>query len=98
MMSLLGGSSVVIPLRSEARLHILPGFEDEHSKDHAITNPKFSSLAFKIHNLFPGPTSRVCRSEERHQPHLAEHTYLCRYEPEDLQRIQALPFVRAANV
>lgn len=32
------------------------------------------------------------------QEYVAEHTYLCRYEPENIQRIQALDFVRAANV
>ena len=32
------------------------------------------------------------------QEYVAEHTYLCRYTPEDLERLQALPFVRTANM
>ena len=32
------------------------------------------------------------------QEYVAEYTYLCRYTPEDLERIQALPFVRIANM
>ncbi|KAF7563161.1 hypothetical protein G7046_g954 [Stylonectria norvegica] len=30
--------------------------------------------------------------------YVAEYTYLCRYNREDLERIRALPFVRAANI
>ena len=32
------------------------------------------------------------------QEYVAECTYLCRYEPDDLQTLQSLPFVRTANV
>lgn len=32
------------------------------------------------------------------QEYVAEYTYLCRYTPEDLERIRALPFVRTANM
>jgi serine protease AprX len=32
------------------------------------------------------------------QEYVAEYTYLCRYEPDDLQTLRSLPFVRTANV
>ena len=32
------------------------------------------------------------------QEYVAEYTYLCRYLPEDLEQIQALSFVRTANM
>lgn len=32
------------------------------------------------------------------QEYVAEYTYLCRYEPRDLEKIRQLSFVRAANM
>jgi hypothetical protein len=32
------------------------------------------------------------------QEYVAEYTYLCRYKPEDLEKIRKLSFVRTANV
>lgn len=32
------------------------------------------------------------------QEYVSEYTYLCRYLPDDLERIRALSFVRTANV
>jgi hypothetical protein len=32
------------------------------------------------------------------QEYVAEYTYLCRYMPEDLEQIRALPFIRTANM
>lgn len=30
--------------------------------------------------------------------YVSEHTYLCRYEPDDIKRLQELPFVKASNM
>jgi serine protease AprX len=39
--------------------------------------------------------------EDKHvliQEYVAENTYLCRYEPTDLQTLRSFPFVRTADV
>jgi len=32
------------------------------------------------------------------QEYVAQHTYLCRYTPEDLETVQSLRFVKSANM
>lgn len=42
--------------------------------------------------------SQLAKLEVEIQEYVAEFTYLCRFEPQNIQKLQALPFVRAANV
>lgn len=50
------------------------------------------------HDLTIEEKDALFRLEVQILEYVAEFTYLCRYEPEDLQRIQSLDFVKAANV
>lgn len=50
------------------------------------------------HDLSLDEKSELASLRVEIQEYVAEHTYLCRYKPENIQRIQALDFVRAANV
>ena len=50
------------------------------------------------HDLIPEEKSQLASMAVDIQEYVAEYTYLCRYEPKNLESIRALPFVRNANV
>ena len=50
------------------------------------------------HDLSIEEKRQLAEMEVEIQEYVAEHTYLCRYTPEDLERFRALPFVRTANM
>ena len=50
------------------------------------------------HDLVPEEKRQLASMGVEIQEYVAEYTYLCRYEPENLEPIRALPFVRTANV
>ena len=50
------------------------------------------------HDLVPEEKLQLASMGVEIHEYVAEYTYLCRYEPKDLEQIRTLPFVRTANM
>jgi serine protease AprX len=68
--------------------------------NHVSRNAKNSNFIYiqGYHDLDIEEKRQLAKMDVEIQEYVAEYTYLCRYTPEDLERIRAVPFVRTANM
>lgn len=50
------------------------------------------------HDLSIDEKRQLAEMDVEIQEYVSKHTYLCRYTPDDLERLRALTFVRTANM
>lgn len=51
-----------------------------------------------FHDLTTEEKQQLAQLHVEIAEYVSEHTYLCRYEPDDIKRLQELPFVKASNM
>ncbi len=73
---------------------------DPEATNNVSQNAKGSNFIYiqSYHDLDIEEKEQLAKMDVEIQEYVAEYTYLCRYTPEDLGRLQALPFVGTANM
>lgn len=70
------------------------------SENFVSDNSKGSNFIYiqGFHNLKTEEKQQLAQLHVEIAEYVSEYTYLCRYEPDDIKRLQELPFVKASNM